>query len=168
MADIEKIKSLLESVENMSASGFAVAFHVRLTSPDFLFQTYPEDWNAIYSEKGYVMVDPIVRWGFTELGSIRWSDLKDQDEHNILDQSLAYGMAYGAAVSLEADGTRSFAGCARPDREYTDAEIQELSGYIHELHSQTTSKTGMSDELRAELLALSIKMTHPSSGGPAT
>ena len=93
MADISKIKVLLESVQKLSESGFAIAFHIRLTAPDLLLQTYPKEWTDIYSEKGFVMVDPTVRWGFTETGSIRWSSLGDQDEQNVLGQSVAYGMA---------------------------------------------------------------------------
>ena len=92
MADISKIKALLEHAGEISESGFAIAFHIRLTSPDFLFQTYPKEWTDIYSEKGLVMVDPIVRFGFTETGSIRWSALRENDEHNVLEQSLAFGM----------------------------------------------------------------------------
>jgi LuxR family transcriptional regulator len=151
MANIGRVKSLLEQVENLSSSGFAIAFHIRLTSPDFLFQTYPKDWIDIYSEKGYVMVDPIVRWGFTQTGAIRWSGLGDLDDQNILKQSLAYGMAYGVA------------GFARKDREYTDDEINVLTQHVQDLHEQTASRTGMDETLRNELHDLSVNMTHPAA-----
>lgn len=163
MADISKVKSLLESVENLSPSGFAIAFHIRLTSPDFLFQTYPKNWIDTYSEKGYVMVDPIVRWGFTQIGAIRWSQLGDLDEQNILEQLLAYGMAFGVAISTETAGSRSVAGFARNDREYTDDEIATLTQHVQDLHDHTASKTGMAEDLRAELHNLSVSMTHPAA-----
>lgn len=51
MADIGKIKAILESVEDLAPAGFAIAFHIRLTSPDFLFQTYPKNWIDTYSER---------------------------------------------------------------------------------------------------------------------
>lgn len=161
MADIGKIKVLLESIENLAPSGFAIAFHIRLTSPDFLFQTYPKDWINLYSERGYVMVDPIVRWGFTETGSIRWSLLGAMDDQKILEQSLAFGMAYGVAIAIETDGSRSVAGFARPDREYTDEEIKQLSQCVQALHDMTASKGGMAENLRTQLHQLSVKMTHP-------
>ncbi|MCF2872201.1 autoinducer binding domain-containing protein [Octadecabacter sp. G9-8] len=164
MADINKVKDLLKTVENLSPSGFAIAFHIRLTSPDFLFQTYPKNWIDIYSEKGYVMVDPIVRWGFTEIGAIRWSQLGDLDDQGILEQSLTYGMAYGVAIATETQGSRSVAGFARNDREYSDAEIAALTQHVQDLHEHTASKTGMSEALRTQLHDLSIEMTHP----PAT
>lgn len=163
MADIGKIKQLLEDVEGLSASGFAIAFHIRLTSPDFLFQTYPKDWIDIYSERGYVMVDPIVRWGFTQTGSVRWSSLQDMDDHDIFEQSLAFGMTYGCAIATETDGSRSVAGFARADREFSDAEIEQLVAHTQDLHDLTASKTGMTKELRDELHRLSVKMTHPAT-----
>lgn len=161
MADIGKIEALLGGVREQSPAGFAIAFHIRLTSPDFLFQTYPKEWTDTYSEKGYVMVDPIVRFGFTQTGAERWSNLADDDEHGIFDQSLKYGMKYGVAISTETDGSRSVAGFARPDREYSDAEIAQLSQAVQDLHALTASSTGMPDDLRAELHRLSIEMTHP-------
>ncbi|WP_051067993.1 autoinducer binding domain-containing protein [Octadecabacter antarcticus] len=161
MADTGKIKVLLESVENLAPSGFAIAFHIRLTSPDFLFQTYPKDWTDIYSEKGYVMQDPTVRWGFTETGSIRWSGLAEMDDQNILGQSLAYGMAFGVTISTDTGGSRSLASFSRPDREYTDEEIKQLSQCVQALHDMTALQGGTSEELRTQLHQLSVKMTHP-------
>lgn len=161
MADIIQIKDHLTILEVLSPAGFAIAFHIRLTSPDFLFQTYPKAWIDTYSQKGYVMVDPIVRWGFAQTGSIRWSLLKELDQENILEQSLEYGMNYGVAISYETDSSRSVAGFARSDREFSDPEIVELSRHIHDLHDLTATKTGMTDEMRSHLHDLSVQMTHP-------
>lgn len=158
--EIGKIKVLLESVENMAPSGFAIAFHVRLTSPDFLFQAYPKEWTDLYSEKGFVMDDPIVRWGFSETGFIRWSDLSEIDDKKILEQSLAYGMNFGVAIAHEAACSRSVAGFSRADREYTDEEINQLTQCVKALHDLTASKDGMDADLRDELRQLSVKMTH--------
>ncbi|MCW1952448.1 MAG: autoinducer binding domain-containing protein [Octadecabacter sp.] len=157
MVDIGKIKMLLESVEKLAVSGSAIAFHIKLTSPELMFQTYPKAWTDTYSEKGFVMVDPIVRWGFTETGSIRWSELSKQDEQNILMQSAAYGMTYGVAISVESDSSRSMAGYSRPDREYTDAEIAQLSKCTQSLHDLTASRESMDAALREELSQLAAK-----------
>lgn len=163
MVDISKVKVLLESVEKLALSGFAIAFHIRLTSPDFLFQTYPKEWIDTYSEKGYVMVDPIVRWGFSETGFTRWSSLAETDDQNILEQSLVYGMKYGVAIATDTGGSRSFAGFSRPDREYSDDEITQLTQCVQALHDLTASKDGMEETLRNELHDLSVKMTHPAT-----
>jgi len=161
MADMNKITSLLENVEDLAPAGFAIAFHIRLTSSEFQFQTYPKAWMKIYSEQGFVMSDPTVSWGFTNIGAIRWSELADQDTLKIYEQSKAFGLNYGAAIGIEADGTRSLAGFARPDREYSEDELARLLGFVGDLHGLTASKTGMSQELRDELHSLSVKMTHP-------
>jgi LuxR family transcriptional regulator len=163
MADISKIKVLLESVEYLAPSGFAIAFHIRLTSPDFLFQTYPKDWTDIYSEKGYVMQDPTVRWGFVETGSIRWSGLTEMDDHNILGQAVAYGMAYGVTIATDTGGGRSLASFSCPYREYSDAEIEQLSQSVQVLHDMTASRGGISESWRTELHQLSVKMTHATT-----
>lgn len=151
MSDISRIVEILENVRDQSASGFAIALHIRLTSPDFLMQTYPVEWTDIYSEKGYVMVDPTVRWGFSETGSIRWSKLSETDEENILEQSRAYGMAFGVTIATDTGGSRSLASFSRPDREYDDAEIQVLSALIDDLHALTASPSGMGDDMRNAL-----------------
>ncbi|HCP81561.1 MAG TPA: transcriptional regulator [Octadecabacter sp.] len=157
MVDTNKVKMLLESVEKLAASGFAIAFHIRLSSPELLLQTYPKEWTDHYSEKGYVLVDPIVRWGFSETGAIRWSDLADQDDNNILGQSAAYGMVYGVAIGVQANNSQSMAGFSRPDREYTDAEISQLTQCTQALHDLTTSNENMGAELREDLIQLASK-----------
>jgi hypothetical protein len=49
MADIRrKIKVLLESVENLAPSGFAIAFHIHDVAR-LLVSNIPEDWTDIYS-----------------------------------------------------------------------------------------------------------------------
>ena len=162
MADMSKAKAVLQALEGLSPAGFAIAFHVRLTAPDFLFQTYPKPWIDTYSEKGYVMADPIVRWGFTETGWIRWSDLAHLDQVGVLPESKAFGMNFGVAIATDEGGSRSFAGLARPDREYTDEEIATLTDLVLTLHAETASAKGMDAALRAQLHELSVKMTHPA------
>ena len=163
MNTITKIKDVLEIVDKASPSGLAIAFHIRLTSPDFLLQTYPKAWTDIYSEKGYVMVDPTVRWGFTEVGTIRWSDLKHLDDESILEQSLAYGMVFGVTIATDTGGSRSLASFSRADREYSDSEIAELQEHVQTLHDLTASPTGMDKNVRDELHKLSVEMTHPKT-----
>lgn len=162
MTDISTIENILVKMQEKSPSGFAIAFHIRLTAPDFLFQTYPKAWIDTYSEKGYVMVDPIVRWGFANTGSTRWSGLADLDDQNMLEQSLEYGMAYGVAIATETGNSRSFAGFARSDREYTDAEIADLTADMQMLHDLTAGKTQMDPDIHAALHRMSVTMTRPT------
>lgn len=161
MADIHKIENILRTVTERSPAGFAIAFHIRHMAPDFLFQTYPKNWIDLYSEKGWVMADPIVRWGFGDTGHRRWSDLDMLDDQGILEQSAKYGMSYGVAIATEAGGSRSVAGFSRNDREFTDDEIAALARDVDDLHAATASSSGMATDLRSALHDLSVKMTHP-------
>ncbi|MDC1229675.1 hypothetical protein N8Z63_08310 [Octadecabacter sp.] len=72
-------------------------------------------------------------------------------------------MAYGVAIATETEGSRSVAGFARKDREYTDDEINVLTQHVQDLHEQTASRTGMDETLRNELHDLSVNMTHPAA-----
>ena len=158
-----EIKRILTSLQAASPSGFAIAFHIRFTTPDFLFQTYPKAWIDRYSEQGMVMKDPIVRWGFGQTGAIRWSKLEQDDEFGVIAQSRDFDMNYGIASAIEDGGSRSVAGFARSDREFTDAEIATLGESLAELHALTANKDGMSDALRDYLQEMSVKFTHPNA-----
>lgn len=163
MDNFNQIEQLLLQIKAKSHAGFAIAFHIRLTSPDYLFQTYPKDWINLYSENGWVMADPIVKWGMSEIGSIRWRDLQGIDDQGIFEKSSAFGMKYGVAIAIESDGSRSVAGFARSDRDFTDSEIESLKADVQTLHDFTASRSGMPDALRSALHNLSVRMTHPST-----
>jgi len=168
MSDTKHIIRLVERLQGKSPSGFAIAFHIRFTTPDFLFQTYPKAWIDIYSEQGMVMHDPIVRWGFANTQAVRWSDLEGSDALGVLEKSKPYGMNYGVAFAIDTGGSRTVAGCARPDREFTDAEIADIQADVADLHKLTASKDGMTDALRRELKQMSIRFTHhPKSDSSA-
>lgn len=109
------------------------------------------------------MKDPIVRWGFAQNGAIRWSELEAEDEFGIIEQSRGFGMNFGIASAIEDGGSRSVAGFARSEREFTDAEIASLGDALAELHKLTANKDGMSDDLRDYLQEMSVKFTHPSA-----
>ncbi len=162
MTDIGTITSLLETAEDLSPSGFAIGFHVRLTSSELQFQTYPKDWIKTYSERGFILSDPSVSWAFTNTGGKRWSDLSAQDPENIFQQAAEYGMKFGISIGVASANSRSMAGFSRPDREFTDPEIAQLTQLVQDLHDLTDTATGMPEPMRAELHRLSVKMTHPS------
>mgnify|MGYP000105318292 CR=1 FL=1 len=165
MADKPDIRTVLKRLEQQSPTGFAIAFHIKFTTPEFLFQTYPKAWIDIYSEGGYVMQDPTVSWGFANEGSRRWSDMAAEDSAGILEQCKAFDMNYGLTVALERGGSRSLASFTRSDREFSDAECAALQADLTALHDMTLGNGGMDDRLRDDLHDLSVQMTHP---GPPT
>ncbi|NCO22383.1 MAG: transcriptional regulator [Rhodobacterales bacterium] len=124
-----------------------------------MFQTYSKTWTDIYSQSGFVMHDPIVRWGFENTGAIRWSML--DDPVGVLEKARPHGLVYGFACAVENGGTRSVAGFARADREFTDAEIAAIAAQVATLHDETAKAGALSAETREELRQMSIRFTHP-------
>jgi LuxR family transcriptional regulator len=161
MADKQDIRTVLKRLEDQSPTGFAIAFHIKFTTPEFLFQTYPKAWIDLYSERGYVMQDPTVSWGFANEGVRRWSDLASEDSAGILEDCKAFGMNFGVTVALERGGTRSLASFTARDREFSDAECAALEADLKTLHDMTQIDGGMDDRLRDDLHDLSVQMTHP-------
>ncbi|ROU02367.1 autoinducer binding domain-containing protein [Histidinibacterium lentulum] len=161
MSSRSEIDRYLTQLGALSPSGFAMAFHIRYTTPAFLFQTYDRRWLDLYSQKGLVMQDPIVSFGFTQTGWRRWSDL--DDPAGVLAQSADFGLAYGLAVAIDEGGSRSVAGLARPDREFDDREIAELVRTVTDLHLITLQAGQLSAEAHDELKRMSVALTHPAA-----
>lgn len=158
-----RISEILRELEQDCPGGFALAFHIKYATPDFLFQTYPSDWIEVYSHRGLVMQDPTVRWGFENTGWIRWSDLTGQDDAGVLALAAEHGLSHGVCHATDAGESRSVASAARGDREYTDAEIAAFCALTEEIHELTADLDSLSPQIAEELRRMSIRFTHPGS-----
>jgi LuxR family transcriptional regulator len=154
------IAALLQDLDQRSPAGFAIALHIRFTTPTYLFQTYPRRWMDHYSAAGLVVHDPLVRWGLQNVGRKRWSDLEAIDSNGVLEQAKDYGLMNGVTVAVLIAGSRTIAGFARADREYDDTEMQELEELITRLHHETIGLGHLSARDQRALTELSIKLTH--------
>ncbi|WP_347313197.1 autoinducer binding domain-containing protein [Defluviimonas sp. SAOS-178_SWC] len=154
----DRISALLARLHQASPAGFAIALHVRFTSPKYLFQSYAKDWLDTYSREGLVLNDPVVRWGFENEGTIRWSELDDPAA--VMARAREYGLKYGAVIALTRNGKRSMAGFSRSDREPTDAEIGRLKADLTELHDLTENVEALSPSVHMTLKQMSIYLTH--------
>lgn len=159
----DPIVSLLSDLKARAPAGYAMAMHIRYTAPTYLFQSYPADWLRDYSEKGLVMSDPTVHWGFANEGICRWSDLVAQDSADVLQQAKAYDLNFGMTWALELNDSRSVGSLARPDREFTDEECSDILAISTELHGLTFDQTALDPETAEALEKLSVKVTHPSN-----
>ena len=156
----DRISTLLARLHQASPAGFAIALHVRFTAPKYLFQSYAKDWLDTYSREGLVLHDPTVRWGFTNIGAIRWSELAVDDEHGVLARAAQHGLHYGVCVATVERGSRSMASFSRSDRDLTDAEIEALRAGLSELHDLTESVEALSPSVHMTLKQMSIYLTH--------
>ncbi|MFQ6553444.1 autoinducer binding domain-containing protein [Aestuariibius insulae] len=135
----------------LAPGGFFFALHIRFALPLLHHQTYPQGWTDRYTEEAYALRDPIIAWGFSQVGAARWSEIKIPDPFDILEQAKDFGMIYGFAVSCGEMKSRTIASAARDDREFSDDEIAEFSELIQQLHKITEPPTTLTD---AQLEAL--------------
>jgi len=59
LPDIEKLETRLRTIV---PAGYMLALNIRHLTPEFFKSTYPSDWVTIYTERRYVLFDPIVAW----------------------------------------------------------------------------------------------------------
>jgi LuxR family transcriptional regulator len=147
---------LLERLASRSSAGFAIGLHVRFSTPRYFFQKYGRDWIDLYTSRGFLLQDPIVRWGMTHTGITTWTDLRADDPAGVLTEAARFGMAYGICLSIVEQGSRSLAGFARSDREFTEAEIAAMRPIFSDLHAVTLGVETLSPEDHAELQKMSI------------
>lgn len=158
MQSEDRISALLARLHQASPAGFAIALHVRFTAPKYLFQSYAKDWLDTYSREGLVLHDPVVRWGFENEGTIRWSEL--EDPAGIMVRAREFGLNYGVVIALTRNGRRTMAGFSRSDRDMTDAEIETLKADLVTLHDLTESVETLSPSVHMTLKQMSIYLTH--------
>ena len=127
----------LRKLERHADAGYFVALHIRFTSPLMSFQTYDQAWTDHYTDNGYVLRDPMTAWAFSTTGWIRWSDPELHDPYGIFDEARRFGLHYGVTISTGPIGSRTIASLARTDREFTDAEIEEIREVALHLHEIT-------------------------------
>ena len=155
------IRECLSDLMGLAQSGFAIALHIKFTTPTYLFQTYPKPWIDYYSHNGLVMRDPTVIWGFDNIGVIRWQDLSNEDTAGIIPEASKYGMKFGFTYSLDRSESRSLSSFTSPGDDFTDQEIADICAIVDKVHDSTLSLTALSAESRAELKRMSIIFTHP-------
>ncbi len=138
MTDTIGLDRGLAQLSDLAPKGYALGLHVRFASAHLLIQTYDPRWTEMYSERGYMLADPTVFWGFGNDGAIRWSEIDLPDPHDILGKARSFGMAYGLAVALGPTASRTIGGFARDDREFDDDEISRIQEIVGELHEAST------------------------------
>lgn len=160
MGNNPDILKSLSTLDGYCPAGYAMALHISFTTPKFLFQTYNRDWMEHYSKHGLVLKDPTVKWGFGNTGHVLWSDLKEQDTDGVLEAAKSYGIGFGFTYCTDAHGSRSISSFARNDRDFTGAEISDISALVDLLHSETADLDGISSQERDQLKKISVEFTH--------
>ncbi|GAB4382650.1 autoinducer binding domain-containing protein [Albidovulum sp.] len=156
----DQVSALLQRLHAANPGGFAIALHIRFTSPTYLFQSYDKAWIDEYNRDGLLLHDPTVRWGFAHEGHVRWSELAPTDEAGVLGRAAGHGLRYGVCIALQEGATRSIASFARRDRELTEDEIRDNTGALRALHELTATAQTFSPRMHNLLKQMSIYFTH--------
>ncbi len=131
------VESVLERMQSRSEAGFAVGLHLAFTTSKYIIQTYPAAWMEEYSQKGFLLADPTVRWGVENLGWVRWDDLRQQDDAGIIDAAASFGLTHGLSIAVERGGSRSLGSFAAKTVPFAEPDIAELTACLEELHDLT-------------------------------
>lgn len=141
-------------LERLAPGGFYVALRVGFAFPLLELNELPEPWVEYYTAQRFMLFDPVIRWVYSQTGTARWSEIGDVDPRGVMRKAADFGLKYGAAVSHyvdDGDAQRSFGSFVRTDREFTDAEMEELSTCLALWHVQTRPPQNLTE---AELEAL--------------
>jgi len=80
--------------------------------------------------------------------------MEELDVRGVLKEARNYGMNYGFVSSIGANNKHTIGGFARADREFTDAEISEITEILEMIHKEEISAIKLSDKQKALLNAL--------------
>ena len=134
---VDDVAALLARLGHICDTGFALAIHIRYTRPSLLYRTYRQEWIDHYSEKGYMLFDPVVRWGLTHAGGIDWADLASEDPEGVLADARAHGLLHGWTYSTGPATSRTISGLTRTSGPFSKAEKAELAAMVDAVHAAT-------------------------------
>lgn len=138
----------------MANVGYYVALRVGFAFPLEEVNELPQPWVDHYTQHRFMLHDPVIRWVYSNIGAIRWSEIDLADPMRVMDQAHAFGLRYGAAVSCfdgNREGLRSFGTFVRNDREFQAEEILQLRQLVERMHKAKAPPTNLT---AAEIEAL--------------
>ena len=147
-----------EDICQIAPSGYYVALRIGFAFPMEETNELPADWIAHYTSQRLMLFDPVIRWAYTNTGTVRWHELADDDPKKVIAQAKTFGLRYGVTIVVidsGANAQRSFASFTRSDREFSNLEVKLLQAYITRRHNETAPPTNLT---RAELEALGMVM----------
>lgn len=127
----------LRQLSALANAGYSIGLHIRFTTPLLSFNTYDSRWMEYYADNGYAMRDPMVAWGFSDTGFIRWSDVALPDPFGILVHAGRHGLKFGCSVACGPIRSRSVGSFARDDRQFTDHELETLFEIVQRMHEMS-------------------------------
>lgn len=147
-----QVAQLLGDLARFCNRGFALAVHIRLTRPTLLYQTYDRAWSDTYSERGYMLSDPVVHWGLVNSGWVEWESLLDQDPAGVITAAKEHGLSNGWTYSVGSASSRTIAGLPRDGAPFSQQERDHMARIVDAIHTATegfeTFPADLQDRLR--------------------
>lgn len=143
-------------IQDLAPAGHYIALRIGFAFPVEEVNALPQGWVDHYTKNRFMLFDPVIRWAYTSVGALRWSEIPVDDPRKIISQAQTFGLRFGAAISVfdgNAEGQRSFGSFCRPDREYSDLEINLLHAFIKRRHTEMAPPKNLT---MAELEALGM------------
>lgn len=124
-----------DDLRRLAPAGLYVGLRIGFVAPQREINLLPQPWLARYAQCGFQGVDPALRWAMTRSGVRRWSDLAIEDGRGVFKEAAGYGLRYGAVASAccMETGLRSVLLAARFDRDYAEAELDQLLAQLEAL-----------------------------------
>ncbi|NBT31338.1 MAG: LuxR family transcriptional regulator [Rhodobacteraceae bacterium] len=143
-----------DDILKVAPVGYYLALRVGFAFPLEEVNALPAEWVNYYTNHRFMMVDPVIRWIYSNTGATRWSEIVMDDPRQVLLQARNFGLRFGVSICCfdnNPQGQRSFGSFVRADREFTDEEIAALSDYVTRQHFAKAPPTNLT---AAELEAL--------------
>jgi DNA-binding CsgD family transcriptional regulator len=153
-----------DQIEKFSPAGFYVALRVGFSFPEEELNHLPENWVEYYTIRGLVVHDPVMKWVYGNLGVSRMTEISLPDPYQIRAKAMAFGLNYGAVISVmtPADrGRRSYGLFFRDDRDFLDLDLSSLHAIVKQLHGGNADEPNLTaaeiEALRMQASGLRLK-----------
>ena len=92
MSSRPELSLLFRKLGACAPGGYFAGLHVRFAAPLISVTTYDPSWVNHYTSHAYAMRDPMVAWGLSTEGRIRWSEITLPDPFNIWGEAADFGL----------------------------------------------------------------------------
>lgn len=155
-----EIEAHLEEISRIAPEGYNIGFHVRYSRPALTKLTYDPEWSLFYSAQKFILCDPVVIWALTHSGATRWSDIDLPDTLGVMAAAARYGYRFGVAIGHGDLASKTIGSCGRGDREFTDAEIDDLVRHVGCIHALLEKTSGLKEHHLEALRMLEAGYTY--------
>jgi LuxR family transcriptional regulator len=151
---IRSVSAELARLTALCDTGFALAVHIRFTSPALLYRTYSQAWIEYYSAKGFMLQDPVVRWGLAHPGTIAWADLAADDPAGVIKAAVEHGLTNGWNYATGPASSRTLCGFTKSGAPFTTEMMDIGRAAVEQIHALTEAHKDFTEAEMADLRAL--------------